>query len=139
MKILWVTPLILLTMLVNKTSLAQSANLEQRINELEMRVKALEALAVRNPSPSSGWTERASQGFSGQYAELNSPANRRIRFEPNGGFTLTTKTGQFKGKWQQSGTRLLIQTSVGFTEEFRMSGDMIVDSRNVQWIKAKGE
>lgn len=136
MKTLWITPLILL-MLVNKTSLAQNANLEQRINELETRVKALEAQTMRNPS--SGRAERASQSFSGQYIELNSPANRRIRFEPNGEFTLTTKTGQFKGKWQQSGTRLLIQTPVGFTEEFRMSGDMIVDSRNVQWIKAKGE
>ena len=137
MKALWIIPLILPITLANNTSLAQSANLEQRINELEMRVKALEAQAVRNPS--SGWTERASQGFSGQYAELNSPANRRIRFEPNGGFTLTTKTGQFKGKWQQSGTKLSIQTSAGFAEEFRISGDTIVDSRNIQWIKAKGE
>ncbi len=137
MKALWIIPLILPITLTNNTSLAQSANLEQRIDELEMRVKALEAQAMRNPS--AGWAERTAQGFLGQYAELNSPASRRIRFEPNGGFTLTTKTGQFKGKWQQSGTRLLIQTSVGFTEEFRMSGDMIVDSRNVQWIKAKGE
>lgn len=138
MKAPWIITFLILTPLTSSISLADSSNLEQRINQLEMRVKALEAQAVRNSS--TGWNdERTAQGFSGQYAELNSSANRRIRFEPNGGFTLTTKTGQFKGKWQQSGTRLLIQTAVGFSEEFRMSGDMLVDSRNVQWIKAKGD
>lgn len=137
MKTQWLIATFLL-IIFSANTLAAENSLEQRIIELEMRVKALEAQLTRRTIP-VGLPEKAQQGFSGQYTESNSPAHRWIRFEPDGAFTLNGKTGQFKGRWRQSGEKLSIQAPAGFIEEFRIAGDIIMDSRGVEWIKTKGQ
>lgn len=119
-------------------ALAES-RLEQRIGELERRVKMLEEQAAYRTIPSRLSQKTLEQDFSGKFVEPTSSTRRWIRFSTDGTFLLHTPADRFSGTWEKSGAKVSIRVQAGFAEEFRIAGDTLVDSRNITWIKAKNE
>jgi hypothetical protein len=119
--------------------LAES-RLEQRIDELERRVKMLEEQSSRRAFPIAP-LQRTPQRlvFPGKFIEPTSSACRWILFNEDGTFLLHTPADRFTGTWEKSGAKVSIRVQAGFAEEFRIAGDTLVDSRNIIWIKAKSE
>ncbi|MCP5158421.1 MAG: hypothetical protein H6974_14725 [Gammaproteobacteria bacterium] len=119
-------------------ALAEESRLEQRLTELEGRVRYLERQITGHPLPPASPT-KVQPDFSGRFIELNSSVRRSIDFKAGGKFFLKTQGAQFTGTWEKSGSMVSIRVPDGFTEQFRLSGDALVDARGVTWVKATGQ
>lgn len=127
----------LLIIALPASALAQS-RLEQRVDELEQRVRILEQQGGRHTFLTEPLQKNAQEPvFPGKFIEPTSSGRRWIRFSADGTFLFHTPSDQFTGTWEKSGAKVSIRVQSGFTEEFHIVGDALVDSRNITWMKAK--
>ena len=105
---------------------------EQRIDDLERRVKQLEAQLNQQ---GGSLPVVAPSGFSGRFVDAT--ARRTIDLKMDGTFSLQTGTTAFTGSWQKTGDQVVIRAPSGLTETFRVTGNALVDSQSQRWAMAK--
>ena len=105
---------------------------EQRIDDLERRVKQLEAQLNQQ---GGSLPVVAPSGFSGRFVDAT--ARRTIDLKMDGTFSLQTGTTAFTGSWQKTGDQVVIRAPSGLTETFRVTGNALVDSQSQRWPMAK--
>ena len=105
---------------------------EQRIDDLERRVKQLEAQLNQQ---GGSLPVVAPSGFSGRFVDAT--ARRTIDLKMDGTFSLQTGTTAFTGSWQKTGDQVVIRAPSGLTETFRVTGNALVDSQSQRWTMAK--
>lgn len=105
---------------------------EQRIDDLERRVKQLEAQLNQQ---GGSLPVVAPSGFSGRFVDAT--ARRTIDLKMDGTFSLQTGTTAFTGSWQKTEDQVVIRAPSGLTETFRVTGNALVDSQSQRWTMAK--